>query len=211
MGDLDALRGDAAQAASAWRGPVAAAAGFDLGEADLVIDALFGAGLARDLTGEARACVERINTFARSARPVLAVDLPSGIDGNTGAERGVAVRASASVTFFRLKPGHLLLPGRAHCGRLALADIGIGAADARRDPPQRFRQCASDVARGLSRICESIPTNMRAARPSCSREARAIPARRGWRRGRRCASGPALSPSPARSKPRRSMPLIPPP
>jgi hydroxyethylthiazole kinase-like uncharacterized protein yjeF len=128
LGRLDALRGDAAQAAAAWRGPVAAAAGFDLGEADLVIDALFGAGLARDLTGEARACVERINLFAGSGRPVLAVDLPSGIDGETGAERGVAVRASASVTFFRLKPGHLLLPGRARCGRVALADIGIGAA-----------------------------------------------------------------------------------
>ena len=128
LGRLDALRGDAAQAAAAWRGPVAAADAFDLGEADLVIDALFGAGLARDLTGDARACVERINLYARSGRPVLAVDLPSGIDGKTGAERGLAVRASASVTFFRLKPGHLLLPGRAHCGRLALADIGIGAA-----------------------------------------------------------------------------------
>ena len=138
LGRLDALRGDAAQAAAAWREPVAAADSFDLGEADLVIDALFGAGLARDLTGEARACVERINRFANSGRPVLAVDLPSGIDGETGAERGVAVRASASVTFFRLKPGHLLLPGRARCGRIALADIGIGAATLAAIGPSAF-------------------------------------------------------------------------
>jgi ADP-dependent NAD(P)H-hydrate dehydratase / NAD(P)H-hydrate epimerase len=127
LGRLRDLRGDAAQAAARWRGPVAAAADFDFGDADLVIDALFGAGLARDLTGEARACVERINRFGASGRPVLAVDLPSGVDGETGAERGAAVRASASVTFFRLKPGHLLLPGRALSGRIVLADIGIGA------------------------------------------------------------------------------------
>jgi hydroxyethylthiazole kinase-like uncharacterized protein yjeF len=138
LGRLGALRGDATQAAAAWRGPVAAADGFEFGEADLVIDALFGAGLARDLTGDARVCVERINRFAQTGRPVLAVDLPSGIDGETGAERGVAVRASASVTFFRLKPGHLLLPGRAHCGRIALADIGIGAATLAAIGPNAF-------------------------------------------------------------------------
>jgi hydroxyethylthiazole kinase-like uncharacterized protein yjeF len=138
LGRLEDLRGDAAQAAAGWPGPVAAAAGFDLGEADLVIDALFGAGLARDLTGEARACVEAINRFGGAGRPVLSVDLPSGIDGQTGAVRGVAVRASASVTFFRLKPGHLLLPGRVCCGRVALADIGIGAATLGAIGPKAF-------------------------------------------------------------------------
>jgi hydroxyethylthiazole kinase-like uncharacterized protein yjeF len=125
LGNRADLRGDAARAAASWKGPIAPAAEFDPAGADLIIDALFGAGLARDLTGDALACVERINGFARSGRPVLAVDLPSGVDGETGAERGAAVQASASVTFFRLKPGHLLLPGRARCGRLVLADIGI--------------------------------------------------------------------------------------
>jgi ADP-dependent NAD(P)H-hydrate dehydratase / NAD(P)H-hydrate epimerase len=128
LGELAALRGDAAAAAARWGGALASAENFDTSGADLVVDALFGAGLARDLSGAALACVESINLFGRSGRPVLAVDLPSGVDGETGAERGAAVQASASVTFFRLKPGHLLLPGRSRCGRLALADIGIAAA-----------------------------------------------------------------------------------
>ncbi len=138
LGDVASLRGDAALAAARWGQPVAPAADFTLGEADLVVDALFGAGLDRDLTGPARDCVERINQYGRSGRPVLAVDVPSGIDGETGAERGAAVRATASVTFFRLKPGHLLLPGRARCGALAVADIGIGAATLAAIGPKAF-------------------------------------------------------------------------
>ena len=128
LGDLAGMHGDAALAAARWSGAVTPAESLDLGAADLVIDALFGAGLARDLSGRALDCVERINQFGQTGRPVLAVDLASGIDGETGAVRGAAVQASASVTFFRLKPGHLLLPGRAHCGRLVIADIGISAA-----------------------------------------------------------------------------------
>lgn len=125
LGARDALHGDAALMAARWTGPVEPAETAGLDEVDLVIDALFGAGLARDLDGAARALVERVNAAAAEGLPVLAVDLPSGIDGATGAVRGAAIRARWSVTFFRPKPGHVLLPGRLRAGELAVADIGI--------------------------------------------------------------------------------------
>ncbi|TCK28703.1 hydroxyethylthiazole kinase-like uncharacterized protein yjeF/hydroxyethylthiazole kinase-like uncharacterized protein yjeF [Ancylobacter aquaticus] len=126
LGDRAQLRGDAALMAAKWTGPVEPAEGAALEAVDLIIDALFGAGLARDLEGPARALVERVNAaIAAAGLPVLAVDLPSGIDGATGAVRGAAVKARWSVTFFRPKPGHVLLPGRLHAGELSVADIGI--------------------------------------------------------------------------------------
>ena len=138
LGAPAALKGDPALAAERYRGAVAPAQAFDPARADLAIDALYGAGLSREIDGLARACVERINAFAAKGGAVLAVDVPSGIDGETGAARGVAVNASASVTFFRSKPGHLLLPGREHCGRLALYDIGIPAGALAAIRPQAF-------------------------------------------------------------------------
>ncbi len=116
------LHGDAAGAAAAWHGPVIDAAAAAPERYDLVVDALFGAGLSRPLEGPARALVERV---AAAGRPVLAVDLPSGLSGDTGAVLGAAIRAVETVTFVRLKPGHLLMPGRSFCGAVTLADIGI--------------------------------------------------------------------------------------
>ncbi|MBS9475721.1 NAD(P)H-hydrate dehydratase [Ancylobacter radicis] len=123
LGPRTALTGDAALMAERWTGEVEAAGHASLDGVALVIDALFGAGLARDLDGAARALVERVN---EAGLPVLAVDLPSGIDGATGAVRGAAIRARASITFFRPKPGHVLLPGRLYTGALEVAQIGIG-------------------------------------------------------------------------------------
>jgi hydroxyethylthiazole kinase-like uncharacterized protein yjeF len=124
LGARDALKGDAALAAREWTAPVLPFTPQAIGRPALIIDALFGAGLNRPVKGEAVDVIEAINA---SGVPVLSIDLPSGINGSTGAVMGVAVRATETVTFFRRKPGHLLLPGRLHCGRLRLADIGISA------------------------------------------------------------------------------------
>jgi hydroxyethylthiazole kinase-like uncharacterized protein yjeF len=128
LGAVEALRGDAALAAQAFDGQISRLEDLPLETADLAIDALFGAGLARDLEGPARAAVERLNHWSRARRkPVLAVDVPSGVDGTSGAVRGVAVEAARTITFFRRKPGHLLLPGRLRCNETVVADIGIEA------------------------------------------------------------------------------------
>jgi ADP-dependent NAD(P)H-hydrate dehydratase / NAD(P)H-hydrate epimerase len=118
------LKGDAAVMAGKWVGPIAAGEAA-IPQACLVIDALFGAGLSRPLDGEAALLVTLINS---SGIPVLAVDVPSGLDGSTGLADGPVIEATRTVTFFRLKPGHLLVPGRTLCGEVIVADIGIPAS-----------------------------------------------------------------------------------
>lgn len=140
LGERARLKGDAVLAAKRWKGGHAPADGVDLDGASVIVDALFGAGLDRDLDGVARALVERVNAWRRaSAGRVVAVDVPSGLDGNAGIVRAAAIEADVTVTFFRLKPGHLLLPGRALCGRVERAEIGIGAGVLRDIAPATFR------------------------------------------------------------------------
>ncbi len=135
VGETARLKGDAALAAKRWTQPIERADPKKLADADVVIDALFGAGLDRPVEGLARAMIEAMN--ARGA-PVVAVDLPSGVNGSSGAVMGVAVNATQTVTFFRKKPGHLLVPGRLHCGAISVADIGIPASVLTQIAPKTF-------------------------------------------------------------------------
>jgi hydroxyethylthiazole kinase-like uncharacterized protein yjeF len=125
MCERESLKGDAALAARGWKGAVLPFNPQAIRTPALIIDALFGAGLNRSVEGEPLAMIEAIRT---SGVPVLSVDLPSGVNGTTGAIMGAAVRASETVTFFRRKPAHLLLPGRLCCGRVRVADIGIDSS-----------------------------------------------------------------------------------
>ncbi len=113
---------DGAGAAARWRGPMVGFAPEEAARAGLVVDAVFGAGLARPVEGLVAATLRRA---AEAGVPVLAVDVPSGLDGATGQVLGHAPQAALTVTFFRLKPGHLLLPGRTLCGETVLAGIGL--------------------------------------------------------------------------------------
>lgn len=139
---------DAALFAARWQGPVEPLTE-DLPLTDgLVVDALFGAGLDRPLPPAVRHLLARVE----SARlPLVAVDVPSGLDGASGEPLGYAPQATETVTFFRAKPGHLVMPGRALCGRLTVADIGIPADVLSRIRPLVRRNDPADWAPLLPR------------------------------------------------------------
>ncbi|MDD3181605.1 MAG: NAD(P)H-hydrate dehydratase [Alphaproteobacteria bacterium] len=115
---------DAQKAASFWEGETLLLSPALLDEADLVIDAMFGTGLTRPLEGLAAQMVDAVTT---RNLPVVAADMPSGINADTGAVLGCAVQAQVTVTFFRKKRGHTLLPALAHCGDVIVADTGMHA------------------------------------------------------------------------------------
>ncbi len=122
LGDPDRLKGDAELAFRAWGEEVAPLQDFEPRAGDIVIDALFGAGLSRDVPDEV---ADVIAAVAKAELPVLAIDLPSGLNGRSGKPLGAAFRAECTITFMARKPGHLLLPGKSLCGDMAVADIGI--------------------------------------------------------------------------------------
>lgn len=113
--------GDAARASALYRGPRVPFSVAEAARADLVLDAVFGAGLSRPLAEPAVAVLS-------AARRLVAVDMPSGVDGATGSPLGYAPKAELTVTFFRAKPGHLLHPGREFVGALQVHDIGVSAS-----------------------------------------------------------------------------------
>ncbi len=133
---------DADRAFAQWRGDTHA---YDLSQtppdqhllglieqADVIIDALFGAGLTRPLQGLMAQVVDQVNN---ANALVLAVDVPSGLDGNAHVANGACIRADATVTFFLYKPAHFLYPGRELCGCKTLAQIGLSEAQLDPDWP----------------------------------------------------------------------------
>ena len=113
---------DAQAAALLWKGDALALPSLELRSGDVVIDALYGAGFTGALQGEDAVAAQKVT---QAGVPVIAIDLPSGLSGETG--QGDCIRADHTVTFFRKKPGHLLYPGRQMCGALHVAEIGISA------------------------------------------------------------------------------------
>jgi len=128
LGDRKSLSGDAALMAAKWDGQIEALGPDGVKEHDavkghgLVVDAIFGAGLVRIIDGAVGALITKINVLGLN---VVAVDVPSGIDGNSGQIRGTALKATSTVTFFRKKPAHLLYPGKDYCGDIEVTDIGL--------------------------------------------------------------------------------------
>jgi NAD(P)H-hydrate epimerase len=134
LGARERLGGAAAHHAALWRGPVEPLAPEALDGAELVVDAIFGAGLSRALDG---AAARTLAAAAARRLKIVAVDVPSGLMGDSGADLG-AVAAALTVTCFRKKPGHLLLPGRTLCGELVVADIGTPDSVFERVAPETF-------------------------------------------------------------------------
>ncbi|MEO8314507.1 MAG: NAD(P)H-hydrate dehydratase [Pseudomonadota bacterium] len=120
LGTREHLKGSAAYHAGQWHGPIEPLTPAALSGAELVVDALFGAGLSRALEG---AAAQTLAAAAARKATIVAVDIPSGIMGDTGEDLGAAA-AALTVTCFRKKPGHLLLPGRGLCGDVIVAAIG---------------------------------------------------------------------------------------
>jgi len=134
LGRRDHLAGEAAHHAGRWPGEVEPMTAEALDGATLVVDAVFGAGLSRALAGPA---AETLAAAAKRKLTIVAVDVPSGLMGDTGEVFG-AVPAVLTVTCFRKKPGHLILPGRSLCGEVVVADIGTPPAVLERIVPNTF-------------------------------------------------------------------------
>jgi hydroxyethylthiazole kinase-like uncharacterized protein yjeF len=124
LGPREELRGDARLFAERWSGGVEPVAPAAIESAALVVDALFGTGLRRRLDSQVQ---DTLAAVTRGGLPLVAIDVPSGVMGDSGESVGAAP-AACTVTFARKKPGHVLLPGRELCGDVVVADIGIAPA-----------------------------------------------------------------------------------
>jgi hydroxyethylthiazole kinase-like uncharacterized protein yjeF len=124
LGRRENLRGDARLHAGRWGGAIENVVPGVIERAELVVDALFGSGLSRRLDPQV---IATLTAATQRGLPLVAIDVPSGVMGDTGESIG-AVPAACTVTFARKKPAHVLLPGRELCGEIIVADIGISSA-----------------------------------------------------------------------------------
>ena len=147
LGSQDKLADAARHHAELWRGAVEPLTPAALEGAELVVDAIFGAGLSRALEGPS---LETLAAAEQQKLPIVAIDVPSGLMGDTGEALG-AVASVLTVTFFRKKPGHLLLPGRLLCGEVVVADIGIPASVLEHIAPDTFENDPSIWIENLPR------------------------------------------------------------
>ena len=167
LGRKEDLRGDAGIFAARWNGAVETMGPRAIEGAALVIDALFGSGLNRRLDASV---TDTLIAVTQRGLPLLAIDVPSGVMGDSGASVGAA-QAAVTVTFARKKPAHVLLPGRNLCGEIVVADIGIPAAvleslaiDTWENDPQlwhaelpRSESAANKYTRGHALLCGGYP------------------------------------------------------
>ena len=116
------LKGDARIAADKFNEKFNSFNDFRVSNNDLIIDSIFGSGLKKNISGSIKRIIEKVN----SRKPYcISVDIPSGINGDTGQVQGVALKCKETITFTRKKPGHLLFPGSEHSGNIKVEDIGI--------------------------------------------------------------------------------------
>ena len=167
LGAIDRLTGDAKFHAARWSDPVEALSPTVIGDAQLVVDAIFGSGLSRALDENV---IQTLTAVAQRHIPLIAVDVPSGVMGDSGESLG-AVAADCTVTFARKKPGHVLLPGRDLCGEIVVADIGTPssvlagfAADTWENDPALWHQAlprlepaGNKYRRGHALLCGGYP------------------------------------------------------
>lgn len=140
LGKVNDLREDAAKMAERWEGEIENIYQTCTEGLDVIVDAIFGTGLSREVAADLKEFFENIN---KSDAVKIAVDIPSGIDGNTGKILGSAIRADHTITFCRLKPAHVLYPSREICGEVTIADIGIADHIVQKSNPDIFVNCPS--------------------------------------------------------------------
>ena len=196
LGDINGLRGDAQHHAQRWTGSVEPLTPQAIDDAELVVDSLFGSGLSRRLDSQV---TDTLACATRRGIPIIAVDVPSGVMGDSGEDLGAAA-AVCTVTFATKKPGHLLLPGRDLCGDIVVADISalFRRLCSIRCPIDTLEKHPGPVAGKVAATAGRRQNTAAATR--CSTADTPSRARHGWRRAPRRASARASRPCGCRTR-----------